>query len=363
MNSMARALLIAGLTLLVMPVTQAQQRAIVPSVDPLSTTVTYRATEADKYVVGYTVSIANNGSSTVNNVRFEGYTTVGDPLVSGQRLVAQYQGTDAISPTACTTVDSGIVGTSAKVVCQLGTLTSGASRKFYVFFSSPLVTDGIDRTVNFTTSTIFAEGTTDNPNNPPANDTVVSVVSPVALGTLSANDVRTALTPAGGEFFTSPVDQFASKVKVPPQQSSSYVALLEKESLDINTCNSNRNFFKCYESDISVENVIFAIDSGNYLTFVLRIDSSNIRNGAKIDRTIIRYSSPAVGTIPAIDVPNLYACSKDLNGNPVPNANYVPCIVKAVAFNRKKDPTISIADDGDFEFTIINLKNGKLGIF
>jgi uncharacterized protein affecting Mg2+/Co2+ transport len=334
-----------------LPAANGQQRQIVTTITSLSDAVTYSAA-TETYVVGYTVTISNAGNNTVNNVRFVGTTSVPD-------LVVGYKGSNGITCDPVSNADR--TNTNTTVTCQLGTATAGFSKTFSVFFYSPVNTvDNASRTVAFNATTIYAEGTTDNPNNPPANDTRYDTVATVVLGTPSPSEVKSALTPDGGTFFTAPVDQFSSKVTVPPQQKSSSVTLLESASTDVTTCSSLKNFNTCYKSAITVPDVVFTSSSGNFLTFVLRVDSADIRKGSKIGKVVIRYSASGVPelNIPAISLTDLQFCAKDGSNNAIPNSNYEPCIAKANDFTRKGSSGFF-----GYEWIILNLKNGDFELF
>jgi hypothetical protein len=332
------------------PAAFSQQRQIDTQIRSLGDAVTY-STSTETYVVGYEVTLSNLGSNTVNNVRFVATTSVPD-------LVVGYKGTSGITCDPVSIADR--TNTTTTVTCQLGTAPAGFSKTFSIFFYSPVSTDITSRIVTLDATTVYAEGATDNPNNPPANDTSYKTVSTVVLGTSSPAVVKSALTPDGGTFFTAPVDQFQSKVIVPAQQKSSSVKLEETPAADLTTCNSQKNFNTCYRSLIEVPAVVFAPGSGNFLTFVLRVDTANIRKGSKIGRVVIRYSAPGIPElgIPAVDLTNLQFCAKDTNNNSVPNSNYEPCIAQANDFTRKG----SLGFFG-YEWFILNLKNGSFDIF
>ncbi len=332
------------------PAAFAQQRQIDTQIRSLGDAVTY-STTTETYVVGYEVTLSNLGNNTVNNVRFVATTSV-------PTLVAGFKGTSGITCDPASIADR--TNTTTTVTCQLGTAPAGFSRTFSIFFYSPIATDGAPRTVTLTATTIYAEGSTDNPNNPPANDTSSTTVSTVGLGTTSPAVVKSALTPDGGTFFTAPVDQFQSKVVVPAQQKSSSVKLEETALVDAPTCSSQKNFNTCYRSLIEVPDVVFAPGSGNFLTFVLRVDIANIRKGSKIGRVVIRYSAPGIPAlgIDPIDLTNLQFCARDANNNPVPNSNYEPCIAQANDFTRRG----SLGFFG-YEWLILNLKNGSFELF
>lgn len=368
MSVFSKAALMLGIAMLVAAPSAFGQRQITTSVSALSNDVTY-STATDTYVVGYTVTVSNSGSSNVNNVRFVGTTSVDLLGTDASRFVAGFKGAEGITCASYANPNNTVT-----VECQLGTLAAGSSsaRSFAVFFYSPVnAADTFNRFVTFDTYTYYAEGTTDSQNSSGA-DTYVQTVSTVKLGTPSAMEVKSALTPDGGTFYTgyqaltTASDQFAVGVNVPGQQQKySSVTLLEDSANGDPTCSSQRNFNSCYKATIEVPNVVFTAGSGNYLTMLLRVDSANIKKGAKIDKVVIRYYSAAVPDlgIPAIDVPNLQFCAKDLQGNPVPNTNYEPCIAKAVSYSRKTVPGWTADLDGDFEWTILNLKNGDFNLF
>lgn len=332
------------------PAAYGQQRQIDTTVKSLGDAVTY-STATETYVVGYEVTLSNLGNNTVNNVRFVGTTSVPD-------LVVGYKRTNGVTCDPVSNADR--TNTTTTVTCQLGTAPAGFSKTFSIFFYSPVSTYNTSRTVKLDATTFYAEGATDNPNNPPANDTSYTTVSTVSLGTPSPSEVKSALTPDGGTFSTAPVDQFSSRVTVPPQQKSSSVTLLETASLDATTCNSQKNFNTCYKSAITVPDVVFTPSSGNYLTFVLRVDALNIRKGSKIGRVVIRYAAPGIPelNILPVNLTNLQFCAKDASNNPIPNSTYEPCIAQANDSTRKG----SLGFFG-YEWFILNLKNGSFELF
>jgi hypothetical protein len=317
-------------------------------VQPLSTTVSYSSPLGTNRI-GYTVTISNVGSSNVNNVRYEGTLRI-PASGSAPGLLAVWNRAEGDRAATCQA--AGVTtasGPAVKVTCLLGTFTSGSGATLALYFDSPQSPDSADRIAFFDSFTYYAEGTTDSGS--PPNDTVITDVDQVSLGTSLPNEVRSALTPAADSFSTQPGDELNTKLSVPEQANRySSVSIKESRSNDSRTCKSQRNFERCFGTEVLVPGVVF-LDS-NFLTFELFASSFNLRRTARVDRVVIRYESdpvPELG-IPAINVPDLHFCAR-VNGLAVPNNNYVPCIDV-----REQVP-------GGFRWIIINKKNGRFDLF
>jgi hypothetical protein len=328
---------------------------------PISTNVTYsRAqngpTPALDTFVGYTVVIENLGGNTINNIRFTATTTVTD---SAEK--ATFSSADGAT---CWPASSD----KTSIECTIGQLTAGkAFPKFAVFFKAPTKVvngdfdgDGED-SVNISGITYYAEGT-GGPNSVPDNSVgewpaSTDVINPVELGTCNPDNIKSALPKSGGTFFTGGSDACASDpfsvaVSVPPYTTYSTVTLDETDITTTNiNCTSLGNFFKCYDADVAIPNVVF--DGTSYLSVVLRVLASNIKPGTKITKVLIQYTDDVGG------VSNIGDCASPTT----PRNDFIPCIAERKYYKNKSVSGWTPELDGAFEFRLLNLKNGRYAFF
>jgi hypothetical protein len=357
-SAVLTALLIAAPAL----ATTSTNRQVSVTVNALSLNVTYNTGPETAYVVGYSVTVLNGGGNTINNVIFQGTTSVTDS--------AETAGFDSTDAAFC----ASTVG-SKQISCSVGTLAAGASKSFTVTFRAPIKFDnnsvgdaaGSDF-VSFGGILDFAEGQNDNPNNPPINDRVVWQGDSVLLGTASTTVVISGLTPVGGTFYTgaplvtSSADKFAIKVGVPAQEKYSSVKLDEVKEVDPVQCAARNNFATCYQANIFIPDVQFSGTNNNFLEIFLRVDSSNILTSAKINRVLIQYDArPELSTEPS-DLYTVGPCPI-INGvaQPLSGAEAgKPCIADATLDGGSKG---KVKTPPSFIWRILNIRNGKLGIF
>ena len=325
-------------------------------VTPLTTAVSYSVAASTVPVrpalnttIGYVVSISNAGGNTINNVRFTGAAVA----------------TDAQETATLSSIDGRIctVTGPSSIDCAIGQLRAGQSAEsFAVFFNAPVkdsvspLPDGNSSActttdcVLFSGITYYAEGTGGLANSTPINSTVAWSAGPVTLGTFSTSLVKSALEKKGGTLFTGDggvttgTDRFTTSVVVPAI--ASYTSVLLQETPFSTNCTNN--FSVCFSSEITIPGVTFS----PYLTITLRQDASTILKGTKIQSVLIQYTGPG-GTVIIGD------CASPTT----PRSDGVPCIAKRVVYRNSRTPGWTLELDGDFEWTIINTKNGSYAVF
>jgi hypothetical protein len=223
------------------------------------------------------------------------------------------------------------------------------SKEFTLTFYSP----ASGTSINLAWDAVFDNGT------PPGGSNGDSGNTSIALAAIDPTSVTSAVPPnetvsvfTGNLALPSAADQFTVAISVPSANSTSTTAtVVESDITSEVNCRSLRNFVRCFQSDISIPGVVLSGTGTDYLTFQLRVDKSDIRNGAKIDKVVITYTDDSQS------VPIVQYCLKDGNGNPIVNVTQ-PCIARADDYTRK-----SPLGWKGFQWTIITIKNGKLGIF
>jgi len=148
-------------------------------------------------------------------------------------------------------------------------------------------------------------------------------------------------------------DKFTTFVAIPPGSVFTTADIVEN---DLTNCNG---FKTCKEVVLTIpatsENCPVAYSPSKcfepYLTIVLRQDASNIKPGTKIESVLIDY----------VDDDNVrHPYIGDCETGPQPRTDGIPCIAARKYYKNDKVPGWIPALDGDFEWTIINLKNGRL---
>jgi len=323
------------------------------TVTPLSANVTYSTTTGRApatFYVGYTVTLKNISGNTINNVYFEGATTVTD----GQE-VAAFNSADGMT---CSVETPTTPGNSVTVLCPLGQFKAGDVKgPFAVFFTSPVkdtvspTADGSDF-VSFSGNAVTAEGYNGggSPNNSRDPWTALDVV----LGTSSPVKIKSAIPKSGGTFFTGddavtlPTDKIATKVTVPPLTTYT-TAVIEETTLQAD-CATSPNFLSCFSSELTIPGSF-----APYLTIIIRQDASNIRKGVSINSVIISYQyKDAFGN------PQTYSPVGPCASPTTPLAGGLPCIADRQVYRKNYKPDTDLS--GDFEWTIINTKNGRFDI-
>jgi len=315
---------------------------VTTEVTPVSTNVTYRDnTNGLVTYIGYTVTITNDpaNTNTINNVRFTATASATDSAEKPTFLSADG------ATCAATNADQ------TSISCTIGQLHAGqAYPTFAVFFRAPAkITNGVadgdgQDAVAFSGITYYAEGT-GGLQSPPQNSTGAwTASSNVILGTTNPTLVRSVVPKnsnvlifTGNAAVTTSGNPFATSVKVPPTPSYTTADIALSAVADPNCT----NFTTCYLSQISIPGTF-----SPYLTIVLRMDAANIKKGAHIESVVIYYDGVPVGDCASPTTP--------FSGT----AAGTPCIAKRVYYKTKSVPGWTVELDGDFEWQILNLKNG-----
>ena len=323
-------------------------------VAPLSPAVTYSALASTSPArpkldtfIGYTVMIANAGGNTINNISFTGST-----LVTDGDEKAVFSSVEGATCTATTTTS---------ISCTIGQLKAGQTfPTFAVFFKAPVkdtvspLPDGVAGScastdcVSFSGITYYAE-TTGGASSPVDNSVSEWTTGQVTLGTFNATLVKSAVPKGGASLFTgsggvsSSADPFATTVVVPA--GTTFTTAEVSEAPD--SINCTNNFSACFRSDITIPGTF-----SPYLTIMLRQDVSTILKGTKIESVLIEYTGPG-GTVFVGD------CASPTT----PRSDGIPCIAKRTYYKSSRTPGWTAELDGDFEWTLINLKNGSYKVF
>ena len=327
--------------------------SITTTVTPLQTKVTY-STSAQMIYVGYRVAIGNTDGNTINHIRFTASASVTDP--------AELATFDSAEGATCVTTNAA----KTAIECWIGQLPAGVSYPtFAVFFKAPakiligVADTGLDY-VNLSGDMVYAEGPS---GGNPAPNSVVPWATPllpvqVQLGTASDTDVRSGVPKAGGTFFTgiagvsSGGDRFTTRVTVPEVAAFSTAQIIESEFASIASIPSIicTNFTKCWQSDITIEGNNATNSYLPYLTIVLRQDALNIKSGVKIGSVIVWYLASATSGPYQVG---------DCATGPQPILGGLPCIAKRTYYKNSSVSGWTPELDGDFEWQIISLKNGR----
>ncbi|HEX5638409.1 MAG TPA: hypothetical protein VFX81_01285 [Burkholderiaceae bacterium] len=323
------------------------------AVNAISQNVTYSSAATAKAkalnsYIGYTATVSNSGGNTINNIVFEGTLTVADP--GEQPELSSWEG---IASCVTVPVPNAPIN-QVTIQCPVGQVRAGATTPvFAVFFKAP-IKDPVsplpqgDDTVTFAGRIITAEGT----NFPdPTNDSV-DLWGPapvVTLGTANNFTVKSAVPKSGGSFFTGlggislSGDPFTTTVTVPPLTTFTS-AVIDETPL---TCTSGK-FVTCSESSLTIPGTF-----SPYLTVILRQDATNIVRGTKIETVLIKYTDDITNQV-------TYPVPDCIGG--APTGTGVPCILKRTYYKNKGVLGWTADLDGDFQWELINTKNGRFGL-
>ncbi len=330
--------------------------AITPQVTPLTSPVTYSANSSPplETFVAYTLNFTNTDGNTINDARFTFVATATDTA----ETVALFNPAVYL-PAGCAQTGVNSFACTKK---QLGSGESFFTQPIVVFFKAPVkAVNGVADApgsdfVQVGGDIVYAEGTSGK--NPRPNSSVTWTGPQVSLGTTDPINVRSALPQSGGSFFTGngattvAADPFAVKVTVPAAPTFSTAELLESDVTSNINCTSLGNFFRCFGVEVTIPDIIFTAASGSFITFVLRVDASNIKTGTKISDVLIQYND---GT----NIHNVGACA-----NPTtPRSDGIPCIAKTVFYKNKSVSGWTPELNLDFEFWLLNIGNGGFNMF
>lgn len=86
---------------------------------------------------------------------------------------------------------------------------------------------------------------------------------------------------------------------------------------------------------------------------MLRVDKSNIRPGSKIERVLIQYEDEGANRH------NVGLCASPIT----PRADGIPCISARKHYKNRQVTGWTPDLDGDFEWALISLRNGRFELF
>jgi hypothetical protein len=292
--------------------------------------------------VGYRIDVANVGGNTTNNIQVGGSAAT---VVGGLKL--EFSSADGA---ACTTTN--VERTAFE--CALGQLRAGQSHaSIVVFFKTPVAPEApiAPDAVGISGLTLYAEGT-GGPNPVWPNSTVPwAGDATVALDAPSAVSVKSVVQRSGGTLFTgnggisTPADPFTTSVIVPP--SAAFTTALITESPESVNCTF---FTSCNVSQVTIPGQF-----SPYLTIVLRKDSSTIAQGTKLASVVLYYLDDTAP--PGTAYAPIGPCATPTTPN-TGTLEGVPCIAASKHYKSAKVPGWTAELDNDFEWTVINKKNG-----
>jgi hypothetical protein len=298
--------------------------------------------------IGYKVDVGSDmaNTNTINNVVFTGKALATDTAEKVKFISAE--------GATCTATNAD----RNEISCTLGQLRAGQSYPtFVVFFEAPLKVEGGNNVgdvlgtdkVDFSGITYYAEGT-GGLQSPPPNSTVLWAADrPVILGTTDPVQVKSAVPKGGGSLFTgtgitTARDRFATLVKIPA--GNIYT------TADIKETNEEVPSFNCNGLNLCDEVTLSIPGTFSFLEVVLRQDASNIVKGTRIEQIVLYY----------FDDDGVHIIGECASATA---AGLIPCIVpggrKVWSKRDRNDPAYTSDLDGDFQWTLISLKNGTVG--
>ena len=331
-------------------------------VTPLSTNVSFTESATDPNFIVYAVSVSNEVGNTINNILFTG-ATAPDPASSGARATF-----DSATGATCTTTNSD----KTAISCSIGQLKAGASTSFYVTFAAPIAAAGSTRTL-FSGITFYAEGTGGLANSVPQNSTRPWSADAVALGTSSPNNIKSGVPQVNRtlKFFTAPnlldaalTDQITTTVSVVGTAPITSTLTIKEaaRSTDDTSCIAQGNFYRCYESDLTIEDTstvpptkfVYPSGSGKYLGITLRIDPAAIKPGFKSSNVRVTYITDLNERQP------VNACQVTSESGAPIKYQTVPCYTGIVYYkNWKRNSSWPQAWEGSVDVFGVNDKNGR----
>jgi hypothetical protein len=329
-SAMTKWILAALANVLLVPSALGADPNVLSTVTAVPTTVTYsRPADTPPFLTyaAYEITITNNSTNVLNNVRVEGSTTV-----TGSTETAPFV-TSSFGPDYCTRTNSA----ETAIRCSIGQLRgNGGSASFVVIFRAP----SAGSSIQFAWNSYYGEGSNDNG----AHVDTGTGAAVTTLGTPTATEVKSFALP-GGSFFTgvssiaSDADKFTTKVTVPAFAKAEVV-----ESTFTVNCDS---FFTCWQSDLTIPGTF------DFLTIVLSADATNIKPGTKIDGVAIRYQYLDANNV--LQTHDVGLCASPTT----PRSDGLPCIASRVYYKNKTVPGWTLALDQDFVWTFISLRNGS----
>jgi hypothetical protein len=316
-------------------------------VTPLSDTISYTESQTDPFFIVYSVSVKNEVGNTINNIVFTGATSPGSALATFE----------SASGATCTTTNADRTAIS----CSIGQLKAGQSAPtFYVTFRAPAAATGTTA-ISFSGITYYAEGTGGVPQSTPQNSTELWTADNVFLGTTSPSNIKSGLPQVNRtlKFFTAPNpvdallnDQITTTVNVAgtaPITSTLTIQEEARSTTDV-SCVAQDNFFRCYNSTLTIPGFVYPSGSGKYLGITLRIDPAAIKPGFKTSKVRIKYDD---NTVPACQVTSP-------SGASIITYAALPCYAGITYYkNWTKNSSWPQAWEGSLDVFLVNDKNGR----
>ena len=303
----------------------------------------------------YLVTLKNvSGSSAMNLARLVGTTTVTGGAPGAKAVFTSSTGN------VCATTNPD--GTS--IACSVGNLAPLQEKAFTVSFRSP--TSGT--AVSFAWQAVFDQGT------PPGNSNGDAGTATTGLDPINTAEVISHVPPnlavtffTGGGVATGPLcttppctgDNWVTRVKVPSTSLATTGVVLEL--LNQGFCAQAGNLLTCNTSDVSIPGATFGVAGSRPLSRFLEITllrgASTIAKGAKIDSAIVYYRKSDADSF------QIVADCTDTSNGILPQAGK-PCEDRTQrkaypSKNRPKDPPVPAGFEGDWQFVIYAVDNGK----
>lgn len=354
-SSIKHALAAAFAAASALPATVLAAEGITTTVTPLSAAVTYSvpasATRAalDTYI-GYRVRVANTGTVAINGATFAGTLAATDTDERPSFASAEGAACHADADTRT-------------VKCELGPIAPGAALpEFVVFYKAPAkdtaspLPDGVAGSCTTTDCAAFGGYTVYTALSEKGGRTRLRyflanwATAPVTLGTSNPSLVTTAVQRTGGTVFTGSGavttgdDKFTTAVAVPA--GPAYTTAQIREVFEGQFCSNN--FADCFRSDVTIPGTF-----SPYLTIVLRQDRSTLLAGANIATVLVKY----------FDENGAAYIVGDCASPTTPRSDGLPCVVRRTHYSTSSVPGWTPELDGDYEWTLISLKNGSYKVF
>lgn len=273
--------------------------------------------------IAYEISIVNQSTNTLNNVRAVGMTTVSGATESAPFVAAIGMG--------CATTN--LEGTA--IECSVGQLRGGGdSRSFVVIFKAPSQGASVD----FAWTHYYSEGSNDNGAHVDTNSGTTSTT----LGTPIATELKTYVPPNGGTFYTgatgvaTPLDPWTTTVFVPVYSKAEVI-----ESPAVPGCPQAGNLLTCETSTLTIPG------SFANLVILFRRDASTIAKSAKISSARLYYSNPTTPD-PRITYPYEVLPCTDTTWGALPQPG-IPCVKRKTEYTKRTAPTPDWEYDWELE--------------
>lgn len=353
--SIKPALVAAFAVVSALPATVLATEAITTTVTPLSAAVTYSVPASasraalDTYI-GYRVRVTNTGTVAIAGATFAGTLAATDTDERPSFASAEGAACHAQADTRT-------------VKCDLGAIAPGAALpEFVLFFKAPAkdtaspLPDGVAGSCTTTDCAAFGGYTVFTALSDKGGRTRLRYflanwsAAPVTLGTFNPSLVTTAVQRTGGTVFTgngavtTGDDKFTTAVAVPA--GPTYTTAQIREEAEGQFCSSN--FSDCFRSDVTIPGTF-----SPYLTIVLRQDRSTIVKGASIASVLVKY----------FDENGVAYIVGDCASPTTPRSDGLPCVARRTHYSTPSVPGWTPELDGDFEWTLINLRNGSYKVF